>query len=117
MEVEMPGKSFRERRRASSARVNERAVNIKQNEPHHPDRLPEFEIFRENYQPKLAEHFPASAWVTPTFELRRRFRFVCVWSSAFRRQIAILPVNRLKAELPTAVSPQAFGLRVSRLAR
>jgi hypothetical protein len=30
--------------------VNERAVNIKQNQSHHSGRLPEFQVFRENYQ-------------------------------------------------------------------
>ncbi len=35
MEIEVPGKSLRERRRAGPARVNERAINIKQNQSHH----------------------------------------------------------------------------------
>jgi hypothetical protein len=52
MEIEMPGKSLCERRRPGPARVNERAVNIKQNEPHHPEMLPESEVFRENFQAK-----------------------------------------------------------------
>jgi hypothetical protein len=50
MEIEMPGKCLRERRRACPARMNERAVNIKQNEPYHLETLPESEDFREIFQ-------------------------------------------------------------------
>jgi hypothetical protein len=47
MEIELFGKGLRECRRAGPARVNERAVDIKQNESHHPKNLPELEMFRE----------------------------------------------------------------------
>jgi hypothetical protein len=29
--------------------VNERAVNVKQNQPHHPKTMPESGVFRENF--------------------------------------------------------------------
>jgi hypothetical protein len=41
--------------------VNERAVNIKQNEPHHPETLPESEDFRENIQDGCRIAGPGSA--------------------------------------------------------
>jgi hypothetical protein len=48
--VELRGEGFGEGLRTGAARVNERAVNIKQNQSHHPDRLPELENFCENIQ-------------------------------------------------------------------
>ena len=38
MEVELLGKSLRERRRARAARVNERAVDVEENKPNHAAR-------------------------------------------------------------------------------
>jgi hypothetical protein len=65
MEIEMPGKSLRECRRSRPARMNKRAVNIKQNEPHHPETLPESEDFRENIQVSCRIADPGSAGVPP----------------------------------------------------
>ena len=45
--VELGGKGFGESLRTGPPRVNERAVNIKQNQSHHPVKLPESGVFRE----------------------------------------------------------------------
>jgi hypothetical protein len=45
--------------------VNERAINIKQNQSHHPEKLPEFEVFRENFQDGCRIAVPGSAGVPP----------------------------------------------------
>jgi hypothetical protein len=58
---EGPGKGLR----TGPPRVNERAINIKQNEPHHPEKLPEFEVFRENFQDGCRMAVPGSAGVPP----------------------------------------------------
>jgi hypothetical protein len=98
MEIEMPGKSLRERRRAGPARVNERAINIKQNQSYHPEKLPEFEIFREIFQESCRVATPAIAGVLPTGGSQK----------GLAGKTPALPGNS---------GVQAFGLRVSRRTR
>ena len=47
------GRFWQKGLRTGAARVNERAVNVKQNQSYHPDRLPEFHMFREIFQAEL----------------------------------------------------------------
>ena len=47
--VELGGEGLGEGLRTGPPCMNERAVNVKQNQSHHPERLPEFEMFREDF--------------------------------------------------------------------
>jgi hypothetical protein len=63
--VELRGEGSGKGLRPGAARVNERAVNIKQNEPHHPEKLPEFEVFRENFPGEMGGALDICAFGVP----------------------------------------------------